>query len=149
MPPSQLIDVIGIETWSKYFKFANLRNPWDKMVSQWFFRNRSVPNVDEESLTPGVLEAHIEQHQRSNVETELSEPQFAIETWIRYEHLREDVTRVAELLNIPWPPPSWPVLKSGIRPDATRDYRRFFTARSKRLVEEKYRDWIELGEYRF
>jgi len=38
-PASEYKKIVSPEIWNKYFKFAFVRNPWDKMVSQYHYNS--------------------------------------------------------------------------------------------------------------
>ncbi len=35
-------NIAGEERWNKYFKFTVIRNPWDRLVSKWFWRKEGL-----------------------------------------------------------------------------------------------------------
>ena len=43
MPASAVRRIVGTDVWESYFKFAIERNPWDAVVSLYYWRNRDNP----------------------------------------------------------------------------------------------------------
>ena len=35
--PAKIISKIGIDTWNEYYKILPIRNPWDRIVSFWYW----------------------------------------------------------------------------------------------------------------
>jgi hypothetical protein len=40
--PIELINILGQTTWDSYFKFTFVRNPWDRTVSEYFYRSLRI-----------------------------------------------------------------------------------------------------------
>jgi hypothetical protein len=47
IPPAILKGALPEKVWNEYFKFVFVRNPWDWLISQWFYN--SVPSTDAPS----------------------------------------------------------------------------------------------------
>ncbi len=47
LPISEIIRIVGEETWNSYFKFTVVRNPWDWFASFYFFKMKGVNPYDE------------------------------------------------------------------------------------------------------
>lgn len=151
MPPKKIIQELGQATWDDYFRFANVRNPWDKVVSLFFFKTEwrgadgSVPET--RALIEGI-EAFVDGYRRPLVEAFLSPGSPNISDVIRYEQLVDDVMRIADIVGFAGGP-ELPRLKVNTRPDQFRDYRSLFSGVARDRVSHIFADWIENYGYRF
>ncbi len=150
MTPSELIDALGPDVLSDYTTCANIRNPWDKMVSHFFFdaeREGRMPLKPDQ--IPGQLEAYLDGYRRWEIDRQIVSPNYRMDTFIRYEHLVDDISLFAQRCGFTIPDVAWPRLKSGSRPAASRDYRPLYTRQGQQAVAELYADWIDAFGYRF
>jgi len=159
--------VFSKDEFDGYFKFAFVRNPWDRLLSAYTFlaqggMNRSDRAWAEENLTRyGDFEEFVSRWvSRDTVETSLHflpQHRFLCLPFSRtvavnfvgsYENLDRDFAYVRERLG----------LSSGVglphhnktpAPAARSDYRDHYTAATRRIVEDVYREDIELFGYSF
>lgn len=151
MPAREVIAAIGQDVWDDYFRFANVRNPWDKVVSHYFFKadwrgaDGSVPQLSV--LTEGI-EAFVAGYRRPAVEAFLAPEGPRVTDVIRYERLADDVQRVAAAVGYDGGP-ELPRLKVDTRPDGFRDYRALYSDTARSRVADVFADWIDAYGYRF
>ena len=51
MPAKEIRELVGVSVWNWYFKFCVVRNPFDKMVSLWWFiRSKQKPTRQQEDF---------------------------------------------------------------------------------------------------
>ena len=145
----------SIEQYADYFKFAFVRNPWDRLVSGW--KNKvSRKNVlglevdqfeklqDFECFVDFIAESDLRLnnvHFRSQVGLIDVE---RLDLVARFERFSEDMRKVMEALEIPVTSIPWRNKSSNRRP-----YRSYYTERTRDLVAELYRDDIETFGYEF
>lgn len=159
------------EDYRDYFKFAFVRNPWDRIVSCYSQKIASAPRIpgrkqanlnppdEEDRFYPGMpfadfVEAvHATPDEQANVHfrsqhTAVCDP----EGWVmadfvgRFENLREDFKIVAEKIGVPRLELPHR-LKSQSRQG--RDYTEFYDDRLRELVHDRYREDIERFGYSF
>ena len=135
--------------WDSYFKFAFVRNPFDRFVSCCFFLNREDPNFERTAVT-----FMKERLQRTRFQQRvLVQPQYqqlctangeiALDYVGRYEDLQESYDSICERVGLP---------KSELSKKNSSDhssYTRYYDDELQHRVAEFYKDDLRLFSYDF
>lgn len=165
MPAVRIIEHIGIDTWNEYFKFVNVRNPYTRAVSQFFWRRPWVDDraavlalkrgsgsaewIPELPAMRSYFTEMLRQVKRPAVEKFLLTG-HPLDFYIRYENLEADIETVIRRLNLDLAElAKLPKLKTGTWTKLFPDYRVLFNDESRELVEAAYSDWIAAFDYKF
>ena len=151
---------------SRYFMFAFVRNPWSRMVSQYFYRivgiekmpkwqewigqrpkpafSQFVENIHK-IYTEVYGENHPEQvHLLNQVDLNGNKDKFKYLNFIgRFENLQEDFYKVCD--HIGRPRITLPVVNRTIH----APYWEFYDSKSRQIVADMWREDIEYFNYRF
>ena len=160
MPSSEVKELVGDEIWVNYFKFTAIRNPWDAMVSMYFWRThkrkwwrkllndltgKKKATKKEWPFGRFVKEFFVDRNfNRSIINID---EKFAIDYFIRYEHLQDDIKEVCGKLNIPFDIDLLGNYKSGHRPKV--EYQQFYNDETRDLVAEAFKNEIAQVGYVF
>lgn len=141
---SKVRPIVGREVWDGYFSFAIERNPWDAVVSlfYWLRRNDKVDTFERFLTMP-----NIEQLARRNYQAYHLRGAVAVDRVLRFERLADDLAEVWEHLSLPGAP-QLTHAKAGARPLGS-DYRELYDAESAELVRRVFARQIEELGYRF
>jgi hypothetical protein len=149
------------EAWDSYFKISLARNPWDRVVSFFFWEHRNDPAIHPKKRfwhylgVPFDEMAQIRPLFRKFLDTDKwvsNEPfyvldgKLCVDFVIRYEHLNEDFAELCKRLNLPIK--DLPRLKSGIRKER-HHYSEYYDEESKAIVAERHKNDIQLLGYQF
>lgn len=132
------------EIWDTYLKIGFVRNPWDRMVSwyhackqnpQWF---RAIDQHFQEAKT--FEEALTVPHPRMLITQ--SEKLKDIKWVGRFEFYKKDVEYLCNVLEIPY---------FDLQDNSSQhcNYRSYYNAKTKKLIEKWYKDDIERFNYAF
>jgi hypothetical protein len=140
--------LLGDEIWDEYFKFAFDRNPWDKVVSLYFWRYRN--QLDDAGNPPISFAEFVSAGKRSldldGFEQYGIKGEVAVDFLGRYEQLGDDSGAALARVGIDYD--GWlPVTKGETR--SLRDYREFYTDRERELVAQYFAREIQLFGYAF
>lgn len=95
MPAAAIRDKIDKETWNRYYKFSIERNPWDKMISIYYWDpGNKRPNM---SFRDFVLSG---QGLKSNFGLYSINGVVAVDRILRYDCLTQELSEVANQLGI-------------------------------------------------
>lgn len=136
-------DAVGPEAWRSYYKFAIERNPWDAVVSlyYWKYKDREqLPDFDTY-----VSEEWIEQL-ANNRRMYRIRGRLAVDRVLRYEHLDTELSEVWHHLGLPGEP-DLPRAKGHARPAG--HYRELYSDAARKRVEVVFADAIEAFGYEF
>lgn len=133
------IDVDG------YFTFCFERNPWDRVISQYYWATRARPNPP--SLSDFLRSDAVLILRRRGLELYTVDGEVAVDRICRYEQLEDDLNRVYEELRLPGRPPL-PRAKGDIRKDR-RHYRDVLSDEDAAVVAELFSREIELLGYTY
>lgn len=113
MPASRIWELVGDRVWNTYFKFCVIRNPFDKMVSAFHFAHRSEDTRDPICAFRAWVARGEGVYDRDQYTLK---GQLALDDYVRYENLHDDLARICQKVGVPWEPERLPRLKSGLRP---------------------------------
>lgn len=163
----QLKPIYGDQCWNEYFKFAFVRNPWDRLVSWWsqfeFLRSRLQSGAPVSQFAVYVLQrATTFDEFLRNASDEIAD--IDGEKWIfrnqidylgdrdgnvmvdfvgRFESLSEDISKVSQ--RVLGRSPEFPHLNASKR----SDYRSYYTDELAELVARRYARDIQTFGYSF
>ena len=136
--------IIGAEVWQEYFTFSVERNPWDTVVSLYFWHYRDAEPVPFEEF---LATERIETLAAKNALTYRLDGAVAVDRVLRQESLDADLAEVWAELSLPGTP-LLPRAKAGSRPRRAH-YREMFTPVTAARVADVFAEAIEEFGYTF
>ncbi len=155
--------LVGEELWNSYLKICPVRNPWDKMVSWYFWRKRKRsffvrlkrilmgrdPQNEAYRMSFKDYLLWLDSRGEANIDHGIV---FIGNQWedyffIRYEHMMEDLKSLCEKLTIPFDEHKLPKQKTGFRESS--EYRKYYDEDSRKIVDRAYAREIAKFGYKF
>jgi hypothetical protein len=133
---------LGEEQFRSLYKFACVRNPWDRMISLYFSPGRQVAEWDREAFESLVLKVP-SVADYLHLEAGEEDPFGNVDRMMRFETLTEDFRSVCAQLGIPLAP----------LPEYNRSsreyYSKYYDNKLRALVAERFAPEIERFGYTF
>jgi hypothetical protein len=109
MPASRVRELIGDDIWGQYYKFCVVRNPFDKVVSQFWFDlapplRETLWQADFSVVREAFSAWSAGLHFPSDQWIYTIDDAPAVDRFVRYERLPKDLAEVCHRLAIPWQP---------------------------------------------
>ena len=146
MPAVEARRAVGEKVWNGYFKFCFERNPWDRTISQYFFRYRH--EASRPSLSEFIESGNLERLKQTGSGIYSIDGRIAVDRVCFFENLEQELVEVCK--GLPDHPGGLvlPRAKAGIRTDK-RHYRELFSEPDRKAVAEFFADEIALFGYEF
>ena len=144
IPATAVRPQVSKEVWDGYFKFCVERNPWDRAVSFYYWKNRAEPRIPfsewAASNAPVILK-------KSGFGVYTIDGTVVVDKVCRFEALAEELESVRLRLGIP-EPLELPRAKSRFRKDHAT-YHGNYSDPEKARIAEIFSDEIRLFGYEF
>ena len=141
--------VIGDELWKKYFKFTIVRNPWDRMVSQYFGHViKDVPglSIEDYFLKLFVKEEYIDFKRITQPCMEWitdDEGNMLVDYIGRFEKLQKDFNTICDKIGVN------PIVLPQSGKSTRSHYRNYYNDYTAELVYNAFKSDIEEFNYKF
>ena len=102
MPAAEVRDAIGAEKFDRYLKITSVRNPFDRCVSLFHYRNPDMvrDGADFARTRAAFRDFILGVNWPGDVDTTHVGGQFAVDRAIRFERLAEDIHAIAEEVGV-------------------------------------------------
>tara|TARA_B110000977_G_scaffold34394_2_gene45955 strand:+ start:1397 stop:2017 length:621 start_codon:yes stop_codon:yes gene_type:complete len=129
---------LDYNTFNTYIKFCVIRNPYDKIVSRYFWNKSNKPFNNFVKLT-----------NVSNLNIHCINGKSVCNYFIRYEHLEEDIIKLCNILGIEkFDINDLPKHKSTHRINKSH-YSKFYDDETRKIVYKNHKKEFELFGYKF
>jgi len=146
--PMEIKKDIGENIFNSYKKITNIRNPYDVVVSYYFYKSYGVGQLNSRPTVSGFenfLKTNLDFF-IDNKDYWIMNGEFFNDFYIRQENLEEDLFNLLGNLNLPnydQEIPTYKVIKN--RPH----YSEFFNDSTKKIIDDNFSDIIEKFNYKF
>jgi Sulfotransferase family len=140
------------KAWKEYFKFCFVRNPYQRVVSDYLWRTKIKEVKDVKFLDfLYILDDNFSKHKIKPINHDnwlmyTIDDQIAIDFVGRYEQFNEDIEKVCTYLKIPFSHNMFPNAKKSVQ---NYDYRSWYGQEEKFLVEKIFAKEIDYFNYHF
>ena len=131
--------------WNGYFRFCVERNPWDKVISWYYWEHKEAPRPSLAEFIRAGRAADLAAEGGSSLYT--IDGEVAVDRIYRYEELDQAMADLATRVGLP-EVPQLPHAKSRFREDR-RPYRELYGEEERDLVAKAFDSEIALLDYRF
>jgi len=142
IPARKVKAYIGKEVWDSYYKFCFERNPWDRVVSQYYWRNKSEPRPP---MAKFLESKHIRVLKKRGFGVYTIHGKIAADKICKFENIVEELNTIRKKLGIP-EMLDLPRAKSSSRQDK-RSYREILGEGDKNKIAKIFQDEINLLGY--
>ena len=144
-PASHIRPRVSDRVWRDYFKFCFERNPWDRVISAYYWKSAS--RVQRHSLSDFVDSPKILSLKQRGIGAYTIDGKVAVDRVCRFESVTEDLEEVRSLLKLP-EPLDLPFAKSASRQDK-RSYREILSDAERDKISKLFAEEIALMGYAF
>jgi hypothetical protein len=149
MPAKLIREKIGNSIWEDYLKFTTIRNPFQKVLSFFFYRcvrKMNVVSSEKELIT--LFRSWIQHRDNLIIDRDkyMIDNHICIDIFIKFENLHFDMKKVCGILRIPFQADDIPKFKSGHRLLNIKDFE-FYDRKSIELILSVYSLEFELFNY--
>lgn len=139
---------IGEEIWNQFFKFAFVRNPWDWQVSIYHY---ILPrkNHPQHKIVKGFenFNEYIEWRVKHNLNPQKDiicdkDGKIMVDFLGKLENIHDDFDHICKQMG-------FDVKLPHLNKSKHKDYRQYYNEHSKKLIEDSFKEDIELFDYEF
>jgi hypothetical protein len=138
-PATLIRDYVGGDIWNSYYKFCFERNPWDKAVSLYYWRNKTEPRPHFEDFIRQSL---------SEFSLYSIDGKIAVDHVYRFEEVGAAMQKLADRLGLP-EVPTLSRTKNKTNKNMKGHYKSFYDESTRDYISREYSREIDLMGYEF
>jgi hypothetical protein len=142
-PAKKLKRNIGDDIFNSYYKFCNVRNPFDLVVSNYFYYRKNKDLTFDEFILDS---SNLEKIKKRDSKIYKINNSIIIDDFIRYENLQEDIDRISSHLKLPVSNRTLGHYVASKR-RYTDDYMSLYNETTESIVRESFKEYIEYFGY--
>ena len=148
----QIRDVVGASVFSSYFKFAIVRNPWDRAVSQYVYVKLGWPRMSPRQVWRLATFSNFLKTVKSVEDTKWASQHLylyddkgtlLVDHVGRFENLEDEFQTIATRIGL------YGIELPHMKKSRRRLYQEYYTSKTRDMVAEIYQKDIELFGYSF
>lgn len=136
--------LIGDDIWNSYYKFCFERNPWDKVISHYYWCHKDEPRP---SISEFITSKKVLNLRRNGRGAYTIDDTIVVDKVCRFENLKEELEMARIRLGIP-EPLNLPRAKSKYRKDKRR-YEDILAEPDKDMISKIFNEEIHQMNYQF
>lgn len=138
----QVIALIGKKKWNSYYTFCFERNPWDRIISQYYWLNKSEPRPTIQEFIRSTAPMGLKNRGYENYTID---GKVVVDKVCKYENLNKELDAIRKLVGIP-EQLELPRAKSKYRKDK-RSYRDVLGVVDRAYISKLFHEEISMMGY--